>query len=240
VPVFLFSAIERDAVALRRTLFLLEEYMEEQASLSNGAALPTLRSAVAVSVFLLGMLYGVICQAQILGTGSLNSARRGHTVTLLQDGKILIVGGDDANGVVGQAEILDPVSLTSSNIAANPIAPRTDHTATLLSDGRVLIIGGVDQNGLMSSTEFYNPYAVPAPSFSAGPSLMRGRSGHTATILADGKILIVGGVVGTNTTLTSAEIYDPQTQTFSTEGPPFSKGTENKPEREHRCLNVEP
>ena len=158
----------------------------------------------------MAVLYGVICQAQILGTGSLNSARRGHTATLMQDGKILIVGGDDASGLVSQAEIFDPLSLASSNLAANPAAPRTDHTATLLADGRVLIIGGVDQNGLMNSTEFYNPYSIPTPSFSAGASLMRARSGHTATILSDGKILIVGGEV-----TGSAEIYDPSTQTFS-------------------------
>ncbi len=149
------------------------------------------RSLAVVMVFLAGMLYAVICQAQILGTGQLNTARRSHTATLLQDGKILIVGGDDASGLVGQAELFDPASLTSSNIAANPITLRTDHTATLLSDGRVLIIGGVDGNGSLASTEIYNPYSVPAPSFSAGPSLQRARSGHTATVLANGKILIL-------------------------------------------------
>jgi Galactose oxidase, central domain len=131
------------------------------------------RSITVMMVLLTSMFYAFICQAQILGTGQLGTARRSHSAILLQDGKILIVGGDDANGLVGQAEIFDPISLTSSIIAATPVALRTDHTATLLSDGRVLIIGGVDSNGLLSSTEFYNPYAVPAPSFTAGPALLR-------------------------------------------------------------------
>ena len=172
------------------------------------------------------MFYAFICQAQILGTGQLGTARRSHSAILLQDGKILIVGGDDANGLVGQAEIFDPISLTSSIIAATPVALRTDHTATLLSDGRVLIIGGVDSNGLLSSTEFYNPYAVPAPSFTAGPALLRARSGHTATVLADGKILVAGGEASG-----SAEIFDPISQSFS-----LVSGNLNTPRQYHSAV----
>src|SRR5262249_26385677 len=167
--------------------------------------------SVTAIIFLMMSLLGVtLCQAQILGTGQLGTARRGHTATLLQDGNILIVGGDNASGLVAAAEIFDPMAVTSLNTPSNPLSLRTDHTATLLSDGRVLIIGGVDSSGSISSTEFYNPYSVPAPSFSAGPALLRARSGHTATVLADGKILIVGGEA-----TGSAEIFDPATQTFS-------------------------
>jgi len=183
-------------------------------------------SITAMMVLLTSMFYALVCQAQILGTGQLGTARRSHTATLLQDGKILIVGGDNANGMVGQAEMFDPATLTSSNIAANPIALRTDHTATLLSDGRVLIIGGVDSNGLLGSTEFYNPSSVPAPSFTAGPALMLARSGHTATVLSDGKILIAGGEA-----TGSAEIFDPATQTFS-----LVSGHLNTPRQYHSAV----
>src|SRR5689334_25155938 len=74
-------------------------------------------------VFLADLFFGALCQAQILGISQLNVARRGHTATLLQDGKILIVGGDNQTGLVGQAEIFDPLSITSSNLAVNSTTP---------------------------------------------------------------------------------------------------------------------
>src|SRR5262245_41743671 len=99
------------------------------------------RSVTAFMVVMVTMLYGMLCEAQIIGTGQLGTARRGHTATLLQDGKILIVGGDNATGLVDAAEIFDPIAVTSSNTPSNPAFLRTDHTATLLLDGRVLITG---------------------------------------------------------------------------------------------------
>src|SRR5882762_10465920 len=140
------------------------------ASATGRAGLRLKQSVTVVMVVLMSMLYAVICQAQIIGTGQLNSARRSHTATLLQDGKILIVGGDAVTGLVGQAEIFDPASLTSSNIAANPIALRTDHTATLLADGRLLIIGGRHGNGSLASTA---PLPSRPPMISTRPSASR-------------------------------------------------------------------
>src|SRR5438128_2675905 len=158
-------------------------------------------------VLLASILYSASSFAQILGTAQLNTERRGHTATLLQNGKILIVGGENQSGIiVSQAEILDPASLTSTPAPA-AASPRTDHTATLLPDGRVLIGGGRDQMSALDSTQIYD---ASLNSFSSGPSLKRARSGHSATALADGKILIVGGdATG------SAELYDPDTQIFS-------------------------
>src|SRR4030095_3763265 len=119
--------------------------MERESSLAvvrtkNRGGLLMQRSVVSAIVFLVSMFYSVFCQAQILGTGQLSIARRGHTATLLQDGRVLIVGGDNQNGLVSQAEIFDPASLTSSVLSNSP-SPRTDHTATLLADGHVIMIG---------------------------------------------------------------------------------------------------
>lgn len=102
--------------------------------------------AAAVIVFLTGICVGTLAQAQILGTAQLNIERRGHTATLLDDGKVLIVGGDNQSGMISQAEIFDPASQAVSLSAASIVA-RTDHTATKLPDGRVMVIGGQGQNG---------------------------------------------------------------------------------------------
>jgi hypothetical protein len=156
--------------------------------------------------FLASLACAVPSFAQIVGTVQLNIERRGHTATLLEDGKVLIVGGDNESGIVNQVELLDPTSQTSS-LAAMPIVGRTDHTATRLADGRVLIIGGRDQTGSLTSTEIYDPLTA---TFTAGPSLTTPRSGHTATVLANGNILVAGGDASG-----SAELYNPTTQSFS-------------------------
>src|ERR1044071_441575 len=150
--------------------------------------------------------YAVPSFAQIVGTAQLNIERRGHTATLLDDGKVLIVGGDNQSGMISQAEIFDPTS-PSISLSAASIVARTDHTATKLSDGRVIVIGGQGQNGSLTSSEIYDPIAA---SFTSGPSLTTPRSGHTSTILSDGKILIAGG-----DTTGSAELYNPVTNSFS-------------------------
>src|SRR6476660_3288384 len=69
-------------------------------------------------IAVVGLLASLACVvpsfAQILGTAQLNVERRGHSATLLEDGKVLIVGGENLTGVVSQAEIVDPVSKTSA------------------------------------------------------------------------------------------------------------------------------
>ncbi|HXU09427.1 MAG TPA: kelch repeat-containing protein, partial [Blastocatellia bacterium] len=141
----------------------------------------------------------------ILGLPELNIERRGHTATELADGKILIVGGENKEGLVKRSESFDPDS-ESFVFSARLEMARGDHTATRVADGRVLVIGGRNRAPL-ESTEFFDPATA---SFEYGPSLNRARAGHSATVLGDGRVLIVGGDdQGT------AEIFDPEKQTFS-------------------------
>jgi hypothetical protein len=137
----------------------------------------------------------------------LNKARCGHTATLLTDGKVLIVGGEDANGFVNEAEIFDPTTDTFS-ASGNLNAPRANHTATLLSDGRILVAGGRGMPGLLNSTEIFDP---ATGAFTSGPNLIGARSGHSATSLNDGKIVVIGGDANG-----SVEIYIPLLNTFAT------------------------
>ena len=155
-------------------------------------------------------------------TGSMAAARFSHTSTVLQNGKVLITGGWDRNPdfiFFQSAEIFDPGTGTFSD-AGMMTTPRSDHTATLLNDGTVLILGGTGysaaQNSFygLTSAEVYDPQAG---TFTAVGSLHYPRRAHTATLLADGRVLVTGGADDCQSTNT-AEIYDPATQTFSVTG----------------------
>src|SRR5437870_13317845 len=82
------------------------------------------------------------------------------------------------------------------------------HTATMLSDGKILSIGG-DATG---SAEVYDP-ATQIFSLVSG-NLGIARNLHSAGLLNNGQVLIVGGVNAQNAILNSAEIYDPASQSF--------------------------
>lgn len=92
--------------------------------------------------------------------------------------------------------------------------PRATHSATRLNDGRVLIAGGFREEGTheipLASAEIFDP---TTNTFTPTGDLHDARSGHTATLLASGEVLIAGGW-GVEHRLASAELYDPITGTF--------------------------
>jgi hypothetical protein len=165
-------------------------------------------------------------------TGSLAAGRYGHTATLLQNEKVLVVGGFDSYCIcstpVTTAEIFGPATGAFSS-AGTPQVPRAYHTATLLADGTVLIVGGVQgvpdlaANGsvpALASAEIYDPVTN---SFSSVGGMSNRRMNHTATLLPSGMVLIVGGApvsIGARGTVgdATAESYDPVTHTFSPAG----------------------
>jgi hypothetical protein len=159
-------------------------------------------------------------------TGSVSSLRSAHTATLLANGKVLILGGKDENiqGVVtskalATTEIYDAQSGTFSAYGSMTSA-RAGHTATLLPNGKVLVAGGANATPL-ANTEIYDP---STGQFATGPNMVTPRTNHSATLFGNGGVLIVGGVpqvapvyVQYSPTST-AEIYDPNSDSFSPTG----------------------
>ncbi|WP_437761250.1 kelch repeat-containing protein [Sorangium sp. So ce281] len=100
-------------------------------------------------------------------------------------------------------------------VAVPPMsAARVFHTATRLLDGRVLVAGGEPMSSYslyddaLSSAELYDP---ATGTWTAAASMGSARSMHTATLLSNGKVLVVGGSNGAygSVPLATAEVYDP-------------------------------
>ena len=153
-------------------------------------------------------------------TGSMGTARFGHTATLLPSGKVLIAGGFTSTEVnqqalsLASAEVYDPATQTF-NPAGDMAVTHGGHTATLLQDGRLLITGGFATAGpsttVVSSAELYQPLTGV---FTSAGNMMFAREEHTATLLTNGQVLIAGGATP-NAVLATAELYDPTSGTFT-------------------------
>jgi hypothetical protein len=165
---------------------------------------------------------------QFTATANMSATRTGHTASLLPDGRVLVFGGTPSG--TPSAEIYDPANGTFTT-TPSPVFSRTGHTATVLPSGKVLFVGGRDTSGTLATAEIYDP---ATNNFTAVGSMAEKRTDHTATLLPNGKVLITGGGVAPTSlpgdsldlfpqrTVSSpsltAELFDPQTETFSTTG----------------------
>jgi len=93
---------------------------------------------------------------------------------------------------------------------ASSAAPVNGQTATLLPNGCVLLAGGQDASGHASAVLRLRDLQGTERQLQA--ALQLGRTGHTATVLPDGTVLILGGIGTDGQLVTSAEIFDPQSE----------------------------
>ncbi|WP_342377007.1 galactose oxidase [Myxococcus stipitatus] len=142
------------------------------------------------------------------GEGSpMATPRASHTATLLDDGRVMVVGGLTGSSTRTQkVEIYDPTTNRWKDLSELKTA-RSDHTATLLPGDQVLVVGGRGPDGeALDSAELYNP--VTNKWTDAGTLVSGARASHAALELpATEEILVVGGGTGPNGGLKSADIY---------------------------------
>jgi hypothetical protein len=160
-------------------------------------------------------------------TGSMLSPRAEHSAILLSSGKVLFVGGEKESS---SAELFNPAS-GRFTVTGSLNQARAHASATLLPDGRVLVLGGTQTmppggGGAapapvsIGSAEIYDP--VDSKFQSAG-KLLIARDSHSATLLANGTVLVAGGYWhGFDGdadpewfTIFTAEVFDPNTFTSS-------------------------
>ena len=156
-------------------------------------------------------------------TGSMSTPRSRHAAASLPDGRVLVTGGSNGTGTLSTAELYDPGTGLWSRAGTLSTA-RTLHTATTLPNGRVLVVGGEARTGgalYLNTAELYDP--ITGGWYATG-SLTTSRTGHAATLLRNGRVLVAGGhgmapgASPNGVTLASAEVYDPATGAWTVTG----------------------
>lgn len=144
-------------------------------------------------------------------------ARADHSATAMPTGATLLAGGGNASGVLGNAELTAAPFAAFSLLPAPMVEPRAGHSATLLPDGQVLILGGPTAIDHVADAEALDPRPDPRSGLLYDPrtgafrsipwALNVPRAHHTATLLPDGHVLVVGGSDVSD--IASAELLDP-------------------------------
>jgi hypothetical protein len=127
-----------------------------------------------------------------LGIGP--TARTGEARIPLEDGRVVVAGGQDATGALfDDAWIIDPDAETVTDLGIT-VTPRTMGGGAALSTGDVLLVGGTGTNGaLLTQVErIVDVLGTPAVEVLANP-IVAGRIGPTVVALADDIVLVAGG-----------------------------------------------
>ena len=147
-----------------------------------------------------------------------------HSAVLSEGANMLVVDAFDSEGDVG-SDTLYSVFLsygTANILAATLPQPLSDHTATQLADGRLLVTGGFDASGTPSASAYtYQEQGFDFLVSQLPAGLARRRGGHTASLLPDGRVLIVGGSSVLEPTMTddftsTGELYNSDSESFTT------------------------
>lgn len=164
-----------------------------------------------------GVLLDDVAAAQGSAPPPMSSARAYHHAITLDDGHVIVFGGQGDHPVdILATEIYDPTANSWSNGPATASNHGFGSIALKLRDGRVMVIGGYYQ---VRSAEVFD---AAANAWSAAGELAFDRVGATAVELADGRVLVVGlghpdGICCSEllARARTTEIWDPETNAWS-------------------------
>ena len=138
--------------------------------------------------------------------------RSGAKAVLLHDGRALVFGG--ASVAVRSPEIYNPATNSWSS-GAMIAAGRSSYgsmSVTALASGKVLVAGGTNPGGADKTAAVYDP---ATNAWTPAGDMTTGRRWHTATLLADNRVLVAGGQMNDTTATNTAEIYDATTNAWT-------------------------
>src|SRR6266581_2598293 len=171
---------------------------------------------VSLSFFLLSPLT-TFASGSWITVGSMAGTRGNASATVLPNGKVLVAGGihsdPDSRDLTLYSEVYDPSTQTWSQ-SGNLNVPRYfgENALVVLANGKALLPGGSDlNNNPYATTEFYDP---STNTWTSTPQMLESRAYHTAALLSDGKVIVVGGNDGVSV-LNTTELYDPVSNSWS-------------------------
>ncbi len=187
----------------------------------------TIVTLLLTGLFALSLVVGGAMPAQagngsFSNTGSMNAARDGQTATLLKNGQVLVTGGDNyTTGFLASAELYNPAT-GKWTLTGSMSIPRISHDTVLLQNGEALVAGGYNGStpGMcnnQASAELYNP---ATGAWTVTGSLATARYSFALIVLGNGEALAAGGAScsASYLGLTSAELYNPATGTWTAAG----------------------
>ncbi len=155
---------------------------------------------------------------------TMHGKRAEPAAALLQNGQVLIAGGEeDVGKVLSTTDVYDPLTNTFAPANSTPVmnGPRSGASAVTLPGGNVLIAGGSDAETALNSIELYEPARQCFAGQQCGdrtlPAVMN--AAHldaAAALLSTGKVLVVGGSGDSGFDGDFfTELYDPSTNSFA-------------------------
>ena len=150
-----------------------------------------------------------------LGTREITREGRFHSIsgqssTLLPDGRLLLLGGQDTRKALASAFIKDPTTGAVTQLRPGMQRARYAHSATVLPDGTVLVLGGVGADGTIErAAELFDLASLTFTTVSV-PGITP-RAFHSATLLTDGRVLVAGGVTANGQITELLEFWDRKT-----------------------------